>query len=275
MKHGHSPVRVCGVGFKLRTGYSPHLFAKEAPAVFKYDAETNRVSMVDGVARPWLRQTKSKDARDAPWLYCVDCRERYFLNGRKPKGHIPYRDKASQPLMKKMHERERVAQDADVASQATNGTEEEPEREPVADEAHPQGSGFPVEEELDASMDDAEGGSEVGEEREVMDVDPEVEVPDIVYPTLDEYKQKWARALAKHSMAVPGEFSAANLVPAPISQLWQDCPHVPFDMLKSNDAVARLSRCRPVNGFTPAHVQDGYVRYAHNTGEVNSFNAEL
>ena len=64
--------------------------------------------------------------------------------------------------MKKMHERERVAQDADVASQATNGTEEEPEREPVADEAHPEGSGFPVEEELDASMDDAEGGSDGG-----------------------------------------------------------------------------------------------------------------
>ena len=68
---------------------------------------------------------------------------------------------------------------------------------------------------------------------------------------------------------MPGEFSTTNLVPEPIWELWQDCPHVPFDHLISNDAVSRLSRCRPVNGFTPAHVQDGYIRYAHNTGEVN------
>ena len=46
-------------------------------------------------------------------------------------------------------------------------------------------------------------------------------------------------------------------------------PTAPFDKLRSNDAVSRLSRCRPLNGFTPAHVVDGHVRYAHNTGEVN------
>lgn len=28
-------------------------------------------------------------------------------------------------------------------------------------------------------------------------------------------------------------------------------------------------RCRPINGFTPAHIEDGRIRYAHNTGEVN------
>ena len=30
-----------------------------------------------------------------------------------------------------------------------------------------------------------------------------------------------------------------------------------------------MSRCRPINGFTPAHSHDGHVTYAHNTGEVN------
>ena len=49
----------------------------------------------------------------------------------------------------------------------------------------------------------------------------------------------------------------------------EDCPHIPFHQLKSDDAMARLSRCRPISGIKPAHVEDGVVRYAHNTGEVN------
>ena len=44
---------------------------------------------------------------------------------------------------------------------------------------------------------------------------------------------------------------------------------MPFDILKSNDGVSRLSRVRPLHGFTPAHCADNVVRYAHNTGEVN------
>ena len=102
-----------------------------------------------------------------------------------------------------------------------------------------------------------------------MDVEPEEELPDIVYPSLQEYQAKWKKLLAQHSKANPGPFSYSNLVPEPISQLWQDCPYVPFDKLVSNDAVSRLSRCRPINGFTPAHVAGNVVRYAHNTGEVN------
>ena len=185
-----------------------------------------------------------------------------------------------------MHERERVAQDPEVASQGTDCTQEEPEGEPE-EETRARGSQEPpdvndVRNVEDETPVDTQGKAEItgsdeeseqgAMEREIMDVDPAVEIPDVVYPTLDEYKEKWAIALAKHSMAVPGDFSLTNLVPQPISELWQDCPHVPFDKLVSNDAVARLSRCRPVNGFTPAHVQDGYVRYAHNTGEVISFN---
>ena len=52
-------------------------------------------------------------------------------------------------------------------------------------------------------------------------------------------------------------------------RLWQNCPHVPFSKLESDDAQSRLSRCRPVSGFKPPHTEDGVVRYSHNTGEVN------
>ena len=46
-------------------------------------------------------------------------------------------------------------------------------------------------------------------------------------------------------------------------------PYVPFDELKSDDAQSRLSRCRPVSGFRPSHVEDNKIMFAHNTGEVN------
>ena len=44
---------------------------------------------------------------------------------------------------------------------------------------------------------------------------------------------------------------------------------MPFDQLKTDDAISRLSRCRPVSGFRPAQCEDGVVRFAHNVGEVN------
>ena len=51
--------------------------------------------------------------------------------------------------------------------------------------------------------------------------------------------------------------------------LWNDCQYVPFDKLKTDDAMARLSRCRPSSGFTPAHAEDRIIRDAHNMGETN------
>ena len=66
-----------------------------------------------------------------------------------------------------------------------------------------------------------------------------------------------------------GDLNRVILVPMPVPQLWQDVPYVPFDLLQSDDAMARLSRCRPISGFTPAHYEDKVVRYAHNTGEIN------
>ena len=39
---------------------------------------------------------------------------------------------------------------------------------------------------------------------------------------LEEYQALWDSRPAQHSRANPGELSRENLVPEPISQLWQD-----------------------------------------------------
>ena len=53
--------------------------------------------------------------------------------------------------------------------------------------------------------------------------------------------------------------------------MFEDCPYVPFDKLKTDDALSRLSRCRPLSGFKPSHCEDGSVRFAHMTGECNFY----
>ena len=268
--------------FLLR--YSPSLFAKEAPAMFKHDPESNRLSLIDGMHPPWLRKRYDKQKR-APWLYCTDCQNRYFMTGKKQRGHIPFRDKASQALMKKMPDREPVdtGEREEIGSEGgrTKSSEEEPEVEDMLpqhlcadeDEENMTKQSLREDREEPHTEEDKLANEDEGEEnegdRDAMDVDPQEELPDTVYPTLQEYQAKWDSLRAQHSKANPGTFSYSNLVPEPISQLWQNCPYVPFDKLVSNDAVSRLSRCRPINGFTPAHVADNVVRYAHNTGEVN------
>ena len=87
-------------------------------------------------------------------------------------------------------------------------------------------------------------------------------------PSLAEYVEKWSALLAQHSKAVPGLFSRDNLVPQPDHRLWQDCPHVPFSLLKSDAAQARLSVCQPISGLQEQSVIGGVPTYAHNTGEV-------
>ena len=134
-------------------------------------------------------------------------------------------------------------------------TQEEPECEPESPEQPPSG-------EIDAHEECEEEHGDATEEADEG-------LPAEVYPTLEEYQAKWERGLQEHSRAVPGVFGRDNLVPSPVPQLWQDVPFVPFDRLTSDDAMARLSRCRPVSGFTPAHHEDNVVRYAHNTGETN------
>ncbi len=103
---------------------------------------------------------------------------------------------------------------------------------------------------------------------EVEEEEPQ-NLPERVWPTLEEYKRRWADGLAYHSRPVAGEFSKSNLIPEPIPQLWQDVPYVPFDRLKTEDAVARLSRCRPISGFRESHCDATGTHYAHCYGEVN------
>ena len=48
----------------------------------------------------------------------------------------------------------------------------------------------------------------------------------------------------------------------------EDCPYVPFAELKSEEAQARLSVCKPISGLQEKSLIGGVERYAHNSGEV-------
>ena len=48
--------------FLLR--YSPQLFSKEAPELFEYDPDTNRLSLKEGKREPWLRDMTSGRGRE-------------------------------------------------------------------------------------------------------------------------------------------------------------------------------------------------------------------
>ena len=73
------------------------------------------------------------------------------------------------------------------------------------------------------------------------------------------------------SLLGPGWGGALNEMPQNSYEASQAAsgPYVPFAELKSDDAQSRLSRCRPVSGFRPSHVEDNKIMFAHNTGEVN------
>ena len=77
------------------------------------------------------------------------------MSGKKQRGHVPYRDKASQSLMKRMHEREPVSQDPEVESQG-HRTEEEPEAEPLRDDTLPPNESPDAQSNVDEGSDAAE-----------------------------------------------------------------------------------------------------------------------
>ena len=158
--------------FLLR--YSPSLFAQEAPAVFRHDPETNRLSLQEGARPPWLKRDHAQANGSKPWLYCVECRDRYFMSGKKQRGHVPYRDKASQALMKRMHEREVASQDPEVESQG-HGTLQDPELEPPEEDALPVHD-FPDVQNVDEVADDPAGDevADEGEEKLTVDVEKQV-----------------------------------------------------------------------------------------------------
>ena len=207
--------------------------------MFEHDPDTNRLSLTG--PPPWMRNvsTDCADQRQS-WLYCSECKECLFWSGGKQPKHVPFRDRASQCCVKPTK-----MTCGEVAVAGNIGGTIEPECEPSIEENAEQ----------DASND--------------YEPVPELPEPAAPRPSLDEYKEKWERLLALHSRCVPGPFSHDNLVPWPDNRLWQDCPHVPFDKLRSEEAQARLSVCRPISGIVAANVIGGVPTYAHNTGEVN------
>ena len=214
------------------------------PAAFEYDAAENRLRLKAGVEPPWLRQFAQGGASDpdCTWLYCTHCVDQHKKNGF----HIPYRDKASQQWCKRVHKP--TAQDAQ-SSQAQPGTLTQPEEEPLLEE--------PPEVVADGAF--VEEDDEAGEEEPDISLDPPV-----TRPTLEEYQAMWRNLYEQHSKAVPEAYSRDNLVPTPIPELFQDCPWVPFDELKSNEAMSRLAAARPISSLQEAGFYDGVPYYAHN-----------
>ena len=234
--------------FLLR--FSPGMFAKEVPEIFKHNPATNRLSLREGVQKPWLRPQHSRCVDDvSTWLYCTDCKDRYCKDpARRPHSHVPYRDMASRSRLKP------VKRNAPMDSARENpGLNQNANPERV--------TSVRGQAENNVAQEDEDSECEVG----MLGEGPEP----AKRPDVDEYKQKWAELRDHHERSVPGPFNERNLVPKPDHRLWQDCPHVPFDALKSDEAQARLSVCRPLSGLQEAQGVDGRMHYAHNHGEVN------
>lgn len=163
----------------------------------------------------------------------MDCRDRCFRQGGN-KAHIAFRDKASQHFLKPTYRRGRLAEDAD---------QPEPEGEPS----------------------DAPSPRESYVAEMLHDRSP---VLTTSRPSLTDMRAHLACSKAWHARAPTGDLSSANLVPFPEHQLWQECPYVPFDKLRSTVAQSRLFVCRPLSGLEQDSCAGGAPRYAHNTGGV-------
>ena len=127
---------------------------------------------------------------------------------------MPFRDKASQHFLKPTYRRGKEKEEVDAPEQ------EEPECEPS---------------QLLPSSDEGEYEVEDEEDEWVPELPPDV--PE--RPSVEEYQKRWDSLKAWHARCVPGEFCRDNLVPTPEPQLWQDCPYVPFEELKSSEAQSR------------------------------------
>jgi hypothetical protein len=287
--------------FLLR--YSPALFAAEMPAVFAHDPDTNRLCLKPGMPRPWVRpgrgggrggSSQGDAAKTQQWLFCLECKSRFQPSGGRVHSHVPFRDRASQAWMKPARRNYvptygRAAPagpgaEGALAEAARSPEQDEPEepeasqdwaleelgREPLLEPGDPEVEDFgfdpppfgqavapPIEE----HDDDVEADQEA-----VAALPPELPEEFEVRPSLSEYEERWTSLLARNSREVEGEFGPENLVPKPIHQLWQDCPYVPFDKLKSDEAQARLAVVKPKSGLEPASAHDAVPRYPHNTG---------
>ena len=123
------------------------------------------------------------------------------------------------------------------------------------------------EETMSAAINEELENEEHAEDEEIM---PETNSGiKIQFPTLEEYRSKWQEQKQFHMRSQSDVFSRMNLVPEPLAEYWQNVPHVPFHELRSKEALARLSLCRPVDEISEAGVSGGTAKYAHNVGGVS------
>ena len=225
-----------------------------------------------------------------------DCHDRWLQphSSRRPRGHVTYRDKASQGLCKSArpsfehtteelelrpptpglgsHGVGRLAAQS-MAPPATGDVfEYEPDFESLPGEIVDGGQVTPQGPSAEPEQDIAQDGDDDGDD-EMPEITPEPVLLEAARPSLSEYKEKWNSLFLRHTRAVKGAFKPNNLVPKPVPQLFQDCPWVPFDVLTaadaSDEAHARLSRCIPLSGLQPSSMAGGAERYAHCQGEVS------
>ena len=261
--------------------FSPKLFAEAAPHIFEHDASTNRLRLKNTEGGyPWYAE------KPGHWLYCTDCYERYIAKGKR--SHVPFRDKASQHFIRSTwNQRKRQYEEAqqEASAQVENTPADEPFIDlpdgdasavvdtPIFDQgcvnSDDEGVATPVLEDNDdgGALPFARESEYVRKEDEPGEVEcPQVQP--IERPTLEQYQAKWADKFAQHSRSNDDSFSANNLCPVPVPQLWQDAPHVPFHELVSPDSQGRLALCRPISGLQPSHIIDGLEKYAHISGDV-------
>jgi len=180
--------------------YSPSLFAREIPAVFEHDTDTNKLRLHDGVHEPWVRPShgRFKNKRNT-WLYCSECHERYCKGqGSKSRRHLPYRDRASQAHLKP----DTIEEELSRLHQAD---------EAPADDRHiSRGRGC-----LEHAEGDFEADVEEVEPQTVDEAEEPQSFPQQMFPTIEEYRARWAVKQGHHTKPVPGDFSRDNLVPRP------------------------------------------------------------
>ena len=238
--------------------YSPKLFATECPTMFAYDELTNTLSLQPGRHPPWIRKTAEHERifiRESTktWCYCPECKGRWCSDtAQRSKAFVPFRDRASQ-LNMRPHARPQAVPSGGGA-EASQNTQPEPEPEEEGADA------FRGDVEMPADEDELEAPEEpviLPTQGHVPDApDPEA------YPTLEEYRERWAARLAAPARPTGGEYSLADLVPKAVPNLWNDCPMVPFDTLISEEAQSMLSVCRPMSAFTASTMKEGVPRYS-------------
>ena len=195
------------------------------------------------------------------WKYCTACHDRWIRPSRSSFcTHVPYRDKASQGLMKQTWHEYKKAKEERETERASQEEEYGDLDEASADRMLDEQEGACTDEVVDAAVFDKEApdddpfepavpvqlpapdtmdeddlfATDAAGRQDNKEGDMEVElptIPKVVFPTLDQYKAKWASLLEYHARGNDDAYSAENLVPTPQHVLFQDCPHVPFSEL--------------------------------------------